>query len=247
MRKLIAALAFLLAGSPALAADGAQFDALGFSPDSRYFGFAQWGIQDGSGFPYWQIFVIDLEKDSFIAGTPVKVMIEDDGATLAQARAKAEEQAASALKSATLSVPAELLAANPTTEKQPNRNKVTFGRYYPSFAVLPTDPANSYLPLHQLSLEARGLPRADCPEEDGPYQGFELTLTDMKLGQAHAIHTDKDIPASRGCPLSYAITAVLGPSGSPDTDRLVALISVFTRGFEGVDERFLAIPFSISD
>jgi predicted secreted protein len=87
----------------------------------------------------------------------------------------------------------------------------------------------------------------NCAEGDGPYKGFTLTLKDLKLNQSHVIHRDSAVPASRGCPLGYAITAVVAPMGYPDTDRLVAMVSVFTRGFEGVDERFIAVPFTISD
>jgi|GEM_PF-5184346 len=33
----------------------------------------------------------------------------------------------------------------------------------------------------------------------------------------------------------------------PVTDRLVALIGVYARGFEGLNHRFIAVPFTISD
>ena len=61
-----------LAPLTALAGESAQFNALGFSDDGRYFAFEQFGIQDGSGFPYSDIFLIDLDTDSFAGGTPVR-------------------------------------------------------------------------------------------------------------------------------------------------------------------------------
>ena len=59
-RLLFLVLSSLLAAAPALAADGAQSRALGYSADGKYFAFEQFGVQDGSGFPYWDVFVLDL-------------------------------------------------------------------------------------------------------------------------------------------------------------------------------------------
>ena len=67
-------LAALFSGS-AIAGDSAQFDAIGYSPDGRYFAFEQFGIQDGSGFAYSEIFIIDLQTDSFVAGAPFRERI----------------------------------------------------------------------------------------------------------------------------------------------------------------------------
>jgi predicted secreted protein len=33
----------------------------------------------------------------------------------------------------------------------------------------------------------------------------------------------------------------------PVTDRLVAIIGVSSRGFEGADHRFIAVPFTLSE
>ena len=52
-----AAIAF---AGPALAGDRAVIDFIGYSADSRYFAFEEFGIQDGSGFPYSSIYIIDL-------------------------------------------------------------------------------------------------------------------------------------------------------------------------------------------
>ena len=77
---------------------------------------------------------------------------------------------------------------------------------------------------------------------DGPVQGFALTLTDS-AGNAAEIYRDASVPASRGCVSDYRIHAVLSPfplgiSASP----LVAVISVYSLGFEGPDRRFVIVP-----
>ena len=51
-----------LAGSPAIAGDTAELNILGFSGDSSIFAFEEYGVQDGSGFPYSTIYVIDTSS-----------------------------------------------------------------------------------------------------------------------------------------------------------------------------------------
>ncbi len=69
MRRALAALLLSVVAGSAQAADGAQSRPIGFSPDRRYFAFEQYGVQDGSGFAYSDIFVIDLSNDSWVKGS----------------------------------------------------------------------------------------------------------------------------------------------------------------------------------
>ena len=64
-----AGLALLLA-APAVAGDRALADFIGFSEDGRYFAFEEYGVQDGSGFPYSTIYVIDLTDDTGCPARP---------------------------------------------------------------------------------------------------------------------------------------------------------------------------------
>jgi predicted secreted protein len=240
--------AALLAGcSNAFAADGAEFNAIGYSPDSRYFAFEQYGVQDGSGFPYWQVFIIDLKENAWVKGGPIRVVLEDEQAKLSAARDKARTEAQPLLAERNITEPPVTLAANPATEALADPSSLTFDRWYPSTGARPA-PIESVVARHELSLGTVKLPDpAGCSPEDGPYLGFTLTLKDVKLGTAQTIHGDKSIPTSRGCTLDYDLAAVVAPSGYPDTDRLVAIVGVYTRGFEGADHRFIAVPFTLSD
>ena len=89
MRALALVLLMLLGCGRALAADGAAFNAIGYSPDSRYFAFEQYGVQDGSGFPYWDVFVIDLKTNEWVKGSPYRALLESEEAKLAAARDQA--------------------------------------------------------------------------------------------------------------------------------------------------------------
>ena len=74
---LLGLLAF--ASAPGLAGDEARFLTLGWSPDYRYYAFAQYGVEDGSGFPYAQIYLVDVPKNDFVSGGVLKRRLEDEG------------------------------------------------------------------------------------------------------------------------------------------------------------------------
>ena len=72
-------------------------------------------------------------------------------------------------------------------------------------------------------------------------------MKDITAGTSRSLFEDKSIPASRGCPVGYDVAAVVAQSGYTVTDRLVALIGVYSTGFEGAGHRYIAVPFTISD
>jgi predicted secreted protein len=247
MRVAAAILLLATTATPALAADGAALNVIGYSADSRFFAFEEYGVQDGSGFPYWNVHVLDLVKDRWIDGAPVRVVVESAEARLSAAREKAMATAGSLIARNGISEPAEILAANPATEVIPDRGRLVFDRFYGSGLSQPNETA-SFTARHELMLN--GVELADpkgCYPDDGPYTGFSLVLRDVKLGTSRVIHEDKSIPASRNCPSHYDISAVVAPAGFSNEDRLVAIIGVYNRGFEGLNHRFIAVPFVLSD
>ncbi len=236
MRRALAAAALALSlASPgaALAADAAQHRALGYSADGRYFAFEQYGIQDGSGFPYWDIFVLDLEADSWAKGTPVRVVLEAEEDTISSAMKQARAKADPILAQLKIGEPADVLIANPVTEKVTDRETVAFG----VFAAMPD--------AYEISVRSLDLPvPKDCSDPDFVPKGMELTLKVTRPGTSLTLARDTAIPASRGCPLRYDIEAVYTRSGYEES-KDVAIIGVYTRGFEGEDRRFIAVPFSL--
>ena len=64
-----------------------------------------------------------------------------------------------------------------------------------------------------------------------------------EAGNSAEIYRDASVPASRGCVSDYRIHAILSPfpagmSASP----MVAVIGVYSLGFEGPDRRFVTVP-----
>lgn len=65
-RSLLAVVAALVLLVPAVAGDIATFVDLGFSPDSSYFMFGQYGVESGTGKPYAELYLVDTKKNDFL-------------------------------------------------------------------------------------------------------------------------------------------------------------------------------------
>lgn len=65
-RSLLAAIAVLAVALPATAGDVATFVDLGFSPDSAYFMFGQYGVDEASGSPYAETYLVDDKRNDFV-------------------------------------------------------------------------------------------------------------------------------------------------------------------------------------
>lgn len=227
----------ILLAAPALAGDRALAEFLGFSGDAKYFAFEEYGYQDGSGFAYANIYVIDLEADRWVSGTPVRVRAEDENATLADIRIKARTEAGPTLLKIDITTPADIAVLIGDGEPDADAKTLAFGR--PGYA------AGVVLDERQLSLET--FPASSAEDCEGFFGtaplGFELTLSG---GDAPVtLHRDEgQLPQSRGCPLDYRLYAVILPGDYAPQDRGVAMVSVYPGGFEGPDRRFLAVPFA---
>ena len=76
--SLAGLIALCLLATPAFAGDRALVDIIGYSQDADYFAFEEFGIQDGSGFAYSNVYVVNLETDSWALGTPIRVRADDE-------------------------------------------------------------------------------------------------------------------------------------------------------------------------
>ena len=234
--RLAASLSLVAALLPAAATAGdrALAEFIGYSGDGRYFAFEEYGIQDGSGFPYANIYVIDLPADSWVSGTPVRVRLDSEDADLAAARAAAREQAADRLENLDISAPAHLIALNGDGEPGDGLT-LEFG----AVSYVGSDPQTPWT----LELEIFDAPSPqDCVTFLGEEaKGYALLLEGD--GVVRELHRDGgQLPASRGCPTTYRIYGVVARPDSGTLDGAVAIVSVYPFGFEGPDRRFLAVP-----
>lgn len=232
--------AILALAVPTVAGDGAGINYLGYSPDGRYFAFEEFGIQDGSGFAYATIHILDLSADSWVKGAPIRVRTEDEAEPLAAVRDDAKAQARTLLDQYSIDEPVDILALNGDGAVGADFGRLTFGT--PGYAM--SEPGN----VGEVTLDTFPLtgqtPCGDYTEQ--PTLGFALTVT--QDAAPAEVHRDTRLPTSRGCPLGYRLYGIIAPFDSfaafnPEPlATAVAIVSVYTLGFEGPDRRFIAVP-----
>jgi predicted secreted protein len=224
-----------MAGS-AHAGDSAQLRVIGYSADGKVFGFEEYGITDGSGGVYSSYYFLDTATDKFLPGTPIKVR-RDDSNRIGSVRTEARLKAEPLIRQHDLeNDPGYLLSYNPVSEAESNPHKV---RYY----GYPNSPPHAQ--TYTLELKEKPFPASkDCLNMTGTFSGFTLAFTESG-GQPsdRVIYEDKQVPASRHCPNGYRLGAVV--IGEGQNAPMVAMIQVSSFGFEGNDERWLAIPFRL--
>jgi predicted secreted protein len=232
---LALALALALPSGPAGAGDTAEAEVLGFGDDGGLFAFAEYGTQDGSGFPYANIFVVDVGRDRWVEGTPIRVRLEQEGATVAEARAEAGARLRQAVGDVFRPAEAVTLAHSPLGEIEADPVRLAFAPIIPSDPL--AEPDRRYearLEIFQAEAQAE-----NCVEFIGDRpMGFRLVVGREGGGEV-VLHEDRTIPRSRGCPITYRLDRIVVPQYPPD--RVAVLVGVFSPGFEGPQRRFIAV------
>ncbi|MCB1386158.1 MAG: DUF2259 domain-containing protein [Nitratireductor sp.] len=224
----LSALAF-----PALAGDYAERVILGFSDDGSRFAFEEYGQEDGSGYTYSNIYIIDTATDQWTDGSPYRARIEEDAPDVEVARQQARAQAAGAL--AGIVHPGTVNATNTVLELPADSKRMAARPFWFS-------PRDGSVGL-EFRLVTRHFSGEEwCVEFGGPV-GFTLLQISNTPGEAtRKIHEDTSIPSSRGCPLDYHLADIVTFYPGDDQDLVVAvLILMEKRGFEGPDGRYLAV------
>ena len=234
MRLLLLAAAALCAlpASPADAGDTAELNILGFSADGNIFAFEEYGVQDGSGFPYANRFYIDTTTDKFLPGTPVRARLEDEAASVDAARKQAANQSQTIIADAVLAANRGYLAAfNAVTEESADPYMILAN---PRPIFPPIDKSIAF------RLEETSVPGPELCKDFGETKGFRLIL-EHPAGSARTLHDDRSVPASRNCPQGYRLGGLqtfYPESGQP---AFAVIIAVRNLGFEGPDYRWLAV------
>jgi len=223
----------VLAAPPALAADSAKRHIFGFSPDGKYFAFEQYGVQDGSGFPYVDIFVIDVEKDVWVKGTPVRDLVRRGGYDLEKVRESVRLRADPFLWRLNIGTKGKHVLADPA-EKAEDAAR---------FLALTIPDEEDYFGLGKVRLRLTevALPLEGCATIDEKTRGFVLVLEDEKGQPIRILEEDAEIPKSRGCPIHYGLSDVLVLPRRGLGPALIVVVSIYRYGFEGFDRRFIAI------
>lgn len=242
---LVLAVLALAAGAPrAVAGDAAGLEFLGFSRDASHLAFEQYGIRDGSGFPYSEVFLIDVARNRFrasaVLGGPAF-----EGRSLESVRQEARRRMAAEFARVGLTPgrsPGFLKAARPVGDVV--EEPATPADTAPAGPGRPSGPAPSSLgfeaggrPYTLLLRELPFGPSQDCPTP-GFVRGLELQLhAGLPPSRLLAVlQKDTRLPASRFCAFTYRLAQVrvLGKS-------LAVFVAVYRTGFEGPDRRWMVV------
>lgn len=224
----------LAAGSAGYAADRAMVDVIGYSQELNTFAFEQFGVQDGSGFPYSQVFIVDLDTDTFVGGSPFRVLEENEDTSLTQVRAQAQGLAAAAMTEFDITRAAVPLAVVGDADPKSDGRDIEFG-------VVPFW-GQELADIRALSIsQFDGVSKTDCVGMfEKPTQGLIISENGAPIYQ------DEKVPASRGCVFDYKFFGAYAPMDFYGHEHDVALISVWAYGFEGGDRRFMAVPIGVN-
>lgn len=204
------------------AGDSAELNFIGFSDDGARFAYEQFGVQDGSGFGYSQIFFVDAAKNAW-AGPPQGVE-DEKGDSLEAVRARARKAAEASLQKFGIQIgnTGDHLLSHPTTDLGVEDRSAKFR--------LPSAPEP-----YELRLEETPVKNAVCEDRGQPAALLTVTLT--AAGNVRVLQKDAALPRSRGaCPGGYRVQDVYAFKST-----LAVFLNVYTAGFEGPDMRYLAL------
>mgnify|MGYP003663598642 CR=1 FL=1 len=233
-RAVFALLALIMSGVPAYAAEFSEVRPIGFSADGSVFAFEEFGVQDGSGFPFANRFFIETATDKFLPGSTVRVILRDEEKTAADARAAAADQSSNLEeKYSFLANPGVIAAFNPLSELDSDAHQL---RYLP-LSVVP-----EFFRPYTARLTEKTLPSsAPCDAMTETKLGFRLEMTEVEGEPASILlHEDTSLPKSRYCPTTYRLGGVVTHyADGVWTHAFMVLFQSF--GFEGEHGRWIAV------
>lgn len=223
----------------ALAGDGAGLHVFGFSPRGDRFAYEEGGLQDGSGFAFDRIVVVDIVRAAPVRHASVDVTVTDDETTIEQMQTQLRIRADRALKNGGLShYRAHLVAED---------------RSLRAFEYLSDDilgPACHKAMLNKLELPAEVVgPQARLelllPAAEAPFDARQIHVTLVRAGTSPTalaivpVHPDRLMS-------DVTLAAVYVWRSRRGAVEIAAVLNECHDGFEGPDRRFLVAVGTIA-
>jgi predicted secreted protein len=242
-RLALAALTVAILFTAVRGGDYATLNFIGFSKDGRYLAFEEYGTQDGSGFPYSNIYVVDVAKNAY-AATPVRVRLDSETATerLARSRAKLGSTAAfrkfgivagNTGKHVVSRMLTDISGNHFYSEKPSSDQTINFA------AVIGSMYRSGDYDLKLKSVQTK-TKECDYAEDDYDIFMLDLSLRDAEQDRTIVLQKDATLPASRGCPVNYAIQHVYLYE-----NYVAVFLNTYHMGFEGPDMRYMVVTGKI--
>ena len=219
--KIIFFLSILLIRS-SHAGDIADFITIGWCSDYSYYAFAQYGEQDGSGFPYAELYIADVEKNVFVPGGVIREIWEDE-----------DDPEASGLN-----VLISLMDKSDSLRKVLGIDPRNLGKIVFQSSQAPTDTAKWIGPNGEKF-------EAVCSQRQlGSLQDFNVKAAfDLKIRvNGTVVRRVGDPHRMRPGVIRYAIDRVLA---DPENQAIVVVMSKEELGFEGPSVRYMVETFRL--
>jgi predicted secreted protein len=240
--KLIPILLLLLPSFSAWAGNFDRLNFLGFSKDGNFLAYETYGVADGSGFPYAEIRIVDVNKNAVTKDVfrEHKKEVADSEAgierSLEGVRARVFRQAKKRLAGLAIAPkPLAPLVHHPLTDLGVDPHKISFTL---------DDTFGSASEKLDLVLKEILAQAPDCPASTTakPPAYFELTLIDSAAKSIKELQKDSTLPKSRGCAYEYRIQDVYfyRPNSA-----IAIFLTVLRPGFEGPDQIYLVVTGKI--
>lgn len=238
IKRVISSIFLLCIATAAYAGDMANFQMIGFSPEGDYFAFEQYGIHDGSGFPYSDIFIIETAYDRWVSKSPIRVVAKDESSLLSAIRDISAHRASSILSQFNISQPGRQIINQ--SEKQLSKGITPF-----SFKITEESSPNAKKTRkYSVDLKQWEIKNNRCQGYGINPKLFRLLISLDVDGEvkSNILYKDSVLPRSRGCPIEYDIhNVIVYPQNKEKSGVIVVIINVYIQGYEGRNRRFLAI------
>jgi predicted secreted protein len=245
VRRATAIAVAALFATPAIAGDAAALRVLGFSPDGHVFAFEQYTqlYEDEASFSEYVF--IDTRTDTFLPGTPIKVLLrDDDGNDEKKARAQAAAKAEPLIKEHRIGEAGVRYAGKPSMDideigiyqmdPKPLAKRLAF--------ALPDGRKAS------VSVEQLPLGKAKCEGVGGRATAGQVAVAGLKLtltfgGKSLVMQHDKALPKARRCVSAYGIAQAHVHVGADSAPTIVAIVETVDNDdyHAGPNRRFMAV------
>lgn len=244
MRFLLLTVGLFFCSISCFAGDHASFNSLGFSESGDFYAFSQTGICDGSGFPYAQVFVIDVKKNEIVASGSFDAEPPEGEDDNTQSVEHCLTEASKAANLGKFAISADKFPGKKLLERLPTDHSTCSDIVFSTEAIAEGG-ASGYATRYTLKIETKDTKAniQDIPEDFGAAKLLKLAVswTEDEKKQDLVILDEKELSQQRPYPLNYSISQIIAGKES-----IIVVVSYTTPGFEGPDVRYMAFtsPFS---
>lgn len=224
-----------------MAGDAAGREVYGFSPDGRYFAFAQFNLNYDAEGARAVLFVIDTTRDAFAAGTPLAVE-DKEALELEPVVEPFKAKIAPVLKRLAIGQPGVRIAGAPSFALDETSSLYAEPKPFSTELDLSSASGGRLLLRETPALRKSVCKTARQVDQDISASGFRLELVREK-GRAILMNEDKRLPASRRCAKGYGLAEAYLHRSAAGVETIAVLVEFadYHEYHAGPNRRLMAV------